>query len=57
VQKRGFISNEELENFYAAGYTKQNVLEVLLGISQKVLSNYCNHITQIPVDDPFKQFA
>ena len=56
VQKRGFIDNSELQNFYAAGYSKQNMLEVLLCLSQKVLSNYSNHTTHVPVDEPFKPY-
>lgn len=57
VQKRGFVDEKELQDFYDAGYTKQNVLEVLLCLSQKVLSNYSNHITHVPVDEPFKPYA
>ncbi len=56
VQKRGKVNDDDIQNFYAAGYTKQNVLEVILGVSQKVLSNYSNHITGVPVDPPFKTF-
>ena len=57
IQKRGFVDESEVANFYAAGYTKQNILEVLLGVSQKILSNYSNHITHVPVDPPFEQFV
>ena len=56
VQKRGKLSDADLENFFAAGYTKQNVLEIILGVAQKVLSNYSNHITKVPVDPPFEPF-
>ena len=57
VQKRGNVSDDELQAFYAAGFNKQNVLEVLLCLSQKVLSNYINHITHVPVDEPFQAYA
>ena len=56
VQKRGNVDETELNNFYNAGYTKQNVLEVILCLSQKVLSNYSNHITHVPVDEPFQPY-
>ncbi len=57
VQKRGFVGDAEIQSFYDAGYSKQNLLEILLCLSQKVLSNYSNHITHVPVDEPFKPYA
>jgi len=33
------------------------VLDVILTLSQKTMSNYINHIAQTPVDEPFKKFA
>tara|TARA_R110001606_G_C15386897_1_gene651038 strand:- start:3414 stop:3689 length:276 start_codon:yes stop_codon:yes gene_type:complete len=57
VRKRGEVSKQELNDFYAAGYAQQQVLEVILGVSQKVMSNYVNHIAKTPVDEPFKKFA
>lgn len=57
VRQRGEVESKQLEAFYAAGYTQQNVLEVILGLSQKVMSNYTNHIAQTPVDQAFKVFA
>jgi len=57
VRKRGQVSQEELDAFYIAGYSEQQVLEILLGLAQKTISNYTNHIAQTPVDEPFKKFA
>ncbi|MGR5063883.1 carboxymuconolactone decarboxylase family protein [Photobacterium sp. DNB22_13_2] len=57
VRNRGNISDAELETFYAAGYGHQQVLEIILGLSQKVISNYVNHVAKTPVDDVFKKFA
>ncbi len=53
-ESRGWPTNEQLEAFLAAGYTEQTVLEVILGTSLKVMSNYCNHIARTPVDAAFK---
>lgn len=33
------------------------MLEVILVLSQKVMSNYINHIAETPVDEPFQKFA
>lgn len=57
VRNRGHLSQEELNHFYAAGYGEQQVLEIILGLSQKIISNYTNHIGNTPVDAPFKKFA
>lgn len=57
IRKRGAVSASDLDAFHSAGFTQQQVLEVLLGVSQKVLSNYVNHIAKTPVDDAFKQFV
>ena len=57
VRNRGNISEAELVAFYAAGYGQQQVLEIILGLSQKVISNYTNHVAKTPVDDAFKKFT
>lgn len=56
VRKRGSVSDSELQAFYHAGYGQRQVLEVILGVSQKVMSNYINAIAETPVDEPFKKF-
>lgn len=56
TRQRGVISNEQIEKFFAAGYEKQHLLEIILGLSQKVMSNYTNHLAQTPVDEAFKKF-
>ncbi|MBU2998181.1 carboxymuconolactone decarboxylase family protein [Cellulophaga baltica] len=57
VRNRGNVTQEDLDTFYAAGYSEQQVLEIILGVSQKVISNYTNHIAHTPVDAPFEKFA
>ena len=57
VQERGWVGAEAVEAFLAAGYTRQTVLEVVLAVSHKVLSNYTNHLVGTPVDEVFGKFA
>ncbi len=57
VNNRGELSNEDVSAFKNAGYTNQHLLEILLGYSQKILSNYTNHLANTPVDEPFQKFA
>ncbi|MCW8884928.1 MAG: carboxymuconolactone decarboxylase family protein [Motiliproteus sp.] len=56
VRGRGQISPEQTQAFYNAGYGHQQMLEIVLGLAQKVMSNYVNHIADTPIDERFKQF-
>ena len=56
VEKRGEVSREELASFKAAGYNNQAALEVVLGVTHKVLSNYVNHLFDTPLDSAFAPF-
>lgn len=50
VKQRGWASEADMEAFINAGYTQQNILEIILGIATKVMSNYTNHVTHTPLD-------
>jgi hypothetical protein len=51
---RGRPSEEVVQEFLAAGYTQVQVLEIVLAIAVKTLSNYTNHMFDTPLDAPFK---
>ena len=57
LTNRGVLADEELKKFYEAGYTNKQLLEIILGMAQKVISNYTNHLAATPVDQPFQQYA
>ncbi|WP_305813917.1 carboxymuconolactone decarboxylase family protein [Photobacterium leiognathi] len=57
TRKRGNVSEEELQAFYQAGYEHKQVLEIILGLSQKVISNYVNRVAKTPVDPMFQKFS
>lgn len=50
VRQRGVVDPADVDAFLAAGFTRAQVLEVILGIATKVLSNYTNHIAATPLD-------
>lgn len=54
VEKRGWVSKEEIETFHLAGYSKEQLLEIIVGIAHKTISNYLNHIAETPIDEQFK---
>ena len=53
VDQRGWAGDGEVQVFINAGFTRQQVVEVVLGITQKTLSNYINHLADTPLDDAF----
>ncbi len=57
TEKRGWASEDDVAEFYAAGFTQANVLEVILATSLKTISNYVNHVADTPVDAAFSKNA
>ncbi|MBX3686069.1 MAG: carboxymuconolactone decarboxylase family protein [Rhodocyclaceae bacterium] len=56
VRKRGKVDERAVQDFLDAGFTRRQVLEVVLGVAQKVMSNYTNHLAETPVDAMFQPF-
>lgn len=48
VRDRGFVGDAAIDAFLAAGFTKENVLEIVTIAATKTISNYVNHITHTP---------
>lgn len=53
VEKRGWPAPATVEAFHAAGYGNAQLLEVLVGVTLKTLSNYTNHIAKPTLDQAF----
>ncbi|AHD03346.1 carboxymuconolactone decarboxylase family protein [Leisingera methylohalidivorans] len=56
VRERGNLTEASVQAFLDAGFTRQNILDIILGYAQKVMSNYTNHLAKTPVDKPFQKF-
>jgi uncharacterized peroxidase-related enzyme len=54
VAKRGYVEAQTIENFLAAGYRKDQILEVLMGVALKTISNYTDHISPNELDQAFR---
>ena len=54
---RGNIEAEDLTSFYEQGFSPENVMELIVGISIKTISNYINHITENIINDELQPFA
>ena len=57
LRQRGNVTEEQMQTFFDAGYGHRAVLDVILGLAQKVMSNYVNHVAETPLDEPVKPLA
>jgi alkylhydroperoxidase family enzyme len=57
VRTRGSIVPDDLNKLFEAGYSQQNALEVVLGVSIKIMSNYTNALAQTPLDSAVKNLS
>ncbi len=57
VRNRGSVGPEALQAFVAAGYSKQQALDVVMGMAFSLMANYASHLTRPPLDDFLKPFA
>lgn len=57
LTSRGLPSTHDVQSFLAAGYSERQVLEIILAISVKTLSNYANHLFHTPLDPAFAMHA
>jgi uncharacterized peroxidase-related enzyme len=52
TQSRGHVDQALVEAFFAAGWTKENLVDAIVIIGDKTVSNYLHSTTLIPVDLP-----
>ena len=53
VVSRGHPSEDDVSTFVQAGYSESHILDIILAISVKTISNYSNHVFDTPVDAAF----
>ena len=57
LEQRGSPTPEQFNDFIAAGYLDRDVLEIILAIAVKTISNYSNHVLHTSVDEAFRAYA
>ncbi|WP_420603687.1 carboxymuconolactone decarboxylase family protein [Flagellimonas sp.] len=55
TENRGATDATVVDNFFAAGWTKENLIDTIVLVGDKTISNYINNTTEIPVDFPVAQ--
>jgi AhpD family alkylhydroperoxidase len=53
----GAVPDEALTAFLTAGFTRQQALEVVLGIGTYTMSTLANRLTRAPLDEPMAPYA
>ncbi|WP_318343779.1 carboxymuconolactone decarboxylase family protein [Flagellimonas baculiformis] len=52
TENRGIASPGVVDNFFAAGWTKENLIDTIVLVGDKTISNYINNVVDTPIDFP-----
>ncbi len=52
VTNRGHVSADDKANFFEAGYTEANLIDVIIVIGDKIISNYIHNLAGFEIDFP-----
>lgn len=55
VENRGRATEESKEEFFAAGYTEANMIDVVIVVGDKIISNYLHNLTSFEIDFPLAE--
>ena len=57
IENKGKVGEQVLLDFFAAGYTDENALDVVLGVSLATLCNYANNLINTPINPELQPYA
>lgn len=52
TKNKGRADAAVVDAFFAAGYTNEHLVDLVLQVSEKIAMNYLHNLTQVPVDFP-----
>lgn len=52
TKNRGEIDDELLNSFFEAGYDKGTLVDLIVGIGEKTVTNLLHQVTDVPIDFP-----
>ncbi len=52
AENQGHADPQLVDNFYAAGYNKGSLMDVVIAVGDKIISNYVFALTDVPIDFP-----
>ncbi|HEM5490432.1 TPA: carboxymuconolactone decarboxylase family protein [Streptococcus suis] len=57
IHEKGKVGDQLLQEFFQAGYTAENALDVVLGVSLATLCNYANNLINTPINPELQPYA
>ncbi|CNE95149.1 carboxymuconolactone decarboxylase family protein [Yersinia nurmii] len=57
IRSRGNVSEPEYQAFLQAGYSMENALEVIFGVSLATLANFANNLAQPPLNVELEPYS
>jgi uncharacterized peroxidase-related enzyme len=55
VENRGKATEESKEAFFTVGYTEANLIDVIIVVGDKTISNYIHNLTDLEIDFPLAE--
>jgi uncharacterized peroxidase-related enzyme len=55
VHNKGRAAKEAVETYFAAGYTEANLIDVIMLVGDKIISNYVHNLTNLEIDFPLAE--
>ena len=52
IKNRGTITESTLNSFYEVGYNDENLVDVIVAVGEKTITNFLPKVTNVPVDFP-----
>jgi AhpD family alkylhydroperoxidase len=52
VERKGHVDRFLIDDFFLVGYNNENLMDLVLAIGDKVITNYLYALTKIPIDYP-----
>lgn len=52
VTDKGHIEQKLIEDFFKAGFNKENLVDVIIAVGSRTITNYLHAIVNVPVDFP-----
>jgi alkylhydroperoxidase family enzyme len=54
IEKRGRLGDQDIDGFIAAGFSKDQLLEVIAVVAASTITNYTGSVTKPPLEAPFQ---
>lgn len=55
TENRGKADSNVLDAFFAAGWNKENLIDTIVLVGEKTITNYVHNTTDVPIDFPVAQ--